>query len=260
MLKHRVIPVLLTDGTMAVKTRCFRKPGRKVGTMVQHLQVMESRNIDELIILDIFASKENREPHYSKLSSLTKDLFCPCTIGGGIISIAHIEKLLRSGADKVVIGRKSFDYKFIKEAAKKFGSQCIVAAVDSITTPICKESDFPMHKVYSEDQSSSGILTYTHIENLTDSGVGEILLTSVDREGTRTGYDLNLIKAMTNRFKIPIVANGGCGAFKDMANALEAGANAVAASSMFLFTPIVPMHCSMYLDNHGYKTRVETVD
>lgn len=265
MLKIRIIPVLLTDGVMCIRPRCFEKPGRIVGPMMQYVRNFNKRNIDELIILNIRARDHGFkiQDYEERIKEMCGELYCPVTLGGNVTSLEDIELLLRCGADKVSINTAAQDYSFIEEAAKKFGSQCIVASIDVKKSywrhPTSKSGlDKIIYRVYTNNgkiQINPSALE--HSKCLEESGVGEILLTSIDRDGTRTGYDKGLIDQITKHVKIPVIANGGCSGFGDMADALRNGAHAVAASSMFLFTPLTPANCGLYLANHGFQTRVE---
>lgn len=235
-LKYRVIPVLLTDGTgQCVKPVAFSRPYRKLGTMEQYIRVMENRNIDELIIIDITASEQQREPNFEKLRSWCDNLFCPVTYGGGISSIRHIETALRNGADKVAIKRNNL---IIEEASRKFGSQAIVGVVDSPDDRFDYIMDISAAMMYEEE------------------GAGEILLTGMQYDGKLEGYNQELIHVVTREVSIPVIALGGCGVASDMYMAISNGASAVAAGSMFLYTDITPKDCARMLDELGVPARV----
>lgn len=257
MLKKRVIPTLLFNQKgNCVKPKTFYRPGRTVGSMMQSICVMESRNIDEIVLIDIDASILNLPINFSRISEYCKELFCPCTVGGGIKTLQDIEKLLRSGADKIIIGAMCADSSFINEAAKRFGSQCIVAAIDYKEVPYKKNFILPMPHINNARDCLSSMYLIDYIKFCKENGVGEILLTSVNRDSTRTGYNHTILKKVSDSVDIPIICNGGCSGFEDMHRAFINGAHAVAASSLFLFTPIVPNDCSNYLNLHGIETRV----
>ncbi len=267
MLKTRVIPVLLTDGTFVIRPKYFERPGRNVGTLMQFVKNYNSRNIDEIIVLLAFAREKDHilTTYKDKIQAFTGELFCPCTIGGNVNTLKDIEFLLRSGADKVSINTAATDYHFVKEAVQKFGSQCIVASIDSKRRNTSgkgrKHVNHIHHYLYTRSGTLDvGIYAVDYAQHLEDIGVGEILLTSIDRDGSRLGYDKLLINEVTRAVKIPVIANGGCQGFRDMKDALDNGAHACAASSLFLFSPITPANCSMYLENNGYATRVEQND
>lgn len=262
MLKKRIIPTLLWDGTFCVKPRHFDQMNRrKIGPMLQQVRVMNNRNIDELVIIDIDRTTKGEVPFFSKIAEFAKELFCPLTIGGGIQTLDDIEKMLKYGADKVLIGSKSFDYHFIEEAAKRFGSQAIVCAVDTkrqYLSESANRSSAVRHVVYKQNGvQCSNLLAETHTRDLTYAGAGEIIITSIEKDGTRAGYDLSLIKTVCDTVKIPVIASGGCEGFGDMARAFDRGAAGVAASSMFLFTGLTPNDCATWLEARGYPVRLE---
>lgn len=236
MLKHRIIPVLLTDGNgQCVKPVAFERPYRKLGTMEQYIRVMESRNVDELIIIDIEATVQGREPDFAKLRSWCNNLFCPVTYGGGIRTLDHIRLALENGADKVAIKNQWLKHPlFIKTAIQKFGAQAIVMVLDVHTDELLP--DFPWH-IFNE-------------------GAGEILLTDVSLDGTMEGYNNALIHEVSSQLSSPVVALGGCGEPVHMHQALEAGASAVAAGSMFLYTDHTPRSCAEFLSEMGNAVRV----
>ena len=261
MLKNRVIPVLLMKDNFCVKPRCFEHPGRNVGVMSQYIKNMNSRNIDELILLDI----DTVIPNFTKISDLLKHLFCPVTVGGGVATLNDIENLLRFGADKVCIGSNNINFKFIEEAAKKFGSQAIVISIDfkTISKKLVRswtnlEYTFIYNVYIQKGKIYANIDAVTLAKKVADHGAGEIILTDIERDGTRMGYNLKAVSEVSKAVSIPVIANGGCEGFNDMAKAFDNGANAVAASTIFLFTAVTPNNCSEYLNIHGYKTRVET--
>jgi len=244
MLKHRIVPVLLWDGNQCVKPISFQRPYRKLGSMLQYVKVMEKRNVDELIILDICATETNRGPLCKEISEYTSNLFCPCTIGGGIRSLDDIHLLLEHGADKVAIKTMALNLGFVSEASKKFGSQAIVAVVD---VPSYETHPFVVTNCVVD-----------HCKLLEEWGAGEILLTDTQREGTMNGYNINIIRAVTDAVHIPVIANGGCGEPIDMVKAIRAGASAVAAGSMFLYTQVTPKDCAEFLYNVGIPVRLHT--
>lgn len=224
MLKHRIIPILLWDGKQCVQSVKFQRPHRPVGSMMQHIKIMERRNIDELIILDVNATIEKRKPLFDEIKEFTSQLYCPVTYGGGITELKDIELLLKAGADKVAIKHR---YNLINVATEKFGRQCIVKSVDS-----------------------NG-LWFEAVEQ----GAGEILLTSMDNNGTMKGYDENLL-IFYRHLNIPIIINGGCGNPQHMIEAIQAGASAVAASTMFLFSSTTPRDCAEALHAAGIPVRL----
>ena len=232
MIKTRVIPVVLWDGVNCVQTVRFGRPSRVFGSLTDVLRVYERRNVDELILLHIDTVK----PDIDQIKWFTSQMFCPITVGGGVSSLDDIRKLLLAGADKVAI-RTAAEPLFIEEASRKFGAQAIVFSLDvPVSMPL---------------QAASIIAHDTEV-----AGAGEILLTSIDYNGTQRGYDLDLISEVANAVTIPVIAHGGCGTAGHMVQALQAGAHAVAASTMFLFTETTPRECSKYIQEHGFEARV----
>ena len=249
MLACRVIPQLLVSGRSLIKGRQF-DAWRSVGVPQAAVKVHQLRQVDELMLIDIAATPECRGPDLGLIEELADSCFSPLTVGGGVRSIDDIRQLLRSGADKVVIGTAALqDKRFLCEAVDLYGSSTIVAAVD------CKRM--------------SGVgLTYikcgTHplllrpeqaAMQLEECGVGEILLTSIDQEGTMAGYDLELIRSVSEDSNIPIVAAGGCAGPEDMYQAIGAGADAVAAGALFQFSECTPAQASGYLSSMGVEAR-----
>lgn len=233
MLKKRIIPILLFDDTMqVVKPVSFARPYRRLGTMMQYIRVLENRNVDELILVDITATEQNRAPNFKRLKEFTAHTFMPVTYGGGIRTLEDIKEALNSGADKVCIKTA---LNIIPKAAEKFGAQAIVLAMDY--------RDFGLQELVYQVEAEI-------------FGVGEILFTNTEKDGTMGGYDLTEIREMCSAAKIPIIANGGAGHPEHLAQALDAGASAVAAGSMFLYSEWTPKLCAEYLAERGHAVRV----
>ena len=233
MLAYRVIPTVLFRGTQLVKGEKF-KSWRSIGNAMQAAQIYAKRDCDEIILLDIGATPEGRRPNLEIIEAWTEANFAPITVGGGIRSVKDVESVLRAGADKVAIGKAAFtnDY-LVANCVQKFGSQAIVVAVN-----VEKNSAV-------EDAVTSVAL----------DGCGEVLLTSIEREGTLQGYDIELIQSVSSAVNIPVIAHGGCSGPGDMKLAIEAGASAVAAGALFAFTDWTPKSCAEYLQSHGIETR-----
>lgn len=252
-LAVRIIPTLLMRGDQLVKGKQFNA-WRSVGHIEQAMRIYQARAVDEVILLDIAATDEGRRPDFDRVQQLTHDFFTPVTVGGGIQTQADIRKLLAAGADKVAIGCAAHHafYKggkmhyFIEDAAKRFGGQAIVVAID------VKDGYAHTHN------GTQNTRRFAHdcarfMQNL---DVGEILLTSIKREGTMEGYDLELIRAVSDAVDIPVIAHGGCSGYPDMLAAIQAGAHAVAAGALFQFTDATPRGAAEYLAAHGIETRV----
>jgi len=233
MLKHRVIPCVLLKDWQLVKSIQFDS-FRTIGHPTSTARIYNSRDVDELIVLDIDASLNNEEINTEIITDIADECFMPLTIGGGINSIDDIYKVLKAGADKVSINTKAIqDKEFIKDASSIFGSQCIVCSID-----VKKEDN--NYKVYSR---KDGILNIDPLELALEYekyGAGEILLTSVDNDGTRNGYDLELLQYIGRQLTIPVIINGGAGLPQDCVKAIQNGADAVAAAYIFHFSQYTP--------------------
>ena len=239
-LAVRIIPTLLKRGAHLVKGKRF-SADRVVGHVEQAARIHQARGVDELIILDIDATPSGRGPDFAAIESLTAKCFMPLTVGGGVRSIADVEDLLRAGADKVAI-RTLIDKEpdTVERICRRFGCQAIVAAVDY-------ENRIPTLA------AGTTPIWCTFLEAI---GVGEILLTCVEAEGTMSGYDTNMIEAVVAQVDCPVIAHGGCSGPEDMLKAIQAGASAVAAGALFQFTDHTPQSCAKWLAEHGVEVRV----
>ena len=251
MLKVRIIPTLLWKNLTLVKGKKFDS-WRTIGALLPSVKVYNSRDVDELILLDIGATISGDEIDYDTIHEVSKNCFVPLTVGGGISNINQIRKLLKSGADKVSLNSVLFEnVKLIEDAVKIFGSQCIVASID---VKLVNGKYFCFSHCGRKNTGIDPIILVKQLEN---RGVGEILLTSIDRDGTMRGYDIDIIKAITNKINIPLIASGGAGSFIDMKKAiLDAGASAVAAASIFQFTEKTPLEAKHYLNSHNIPVRL----
>lgn len=249
-LAVRIIPVLLHRGTNLVKGVKFNS-WRTVGHVEQAASIHQLRGVDELCILDIGATPERRGPDLELISRITHKCFMPLTIGGGVRTKEDVQDVMNAGSDKVLICSASSIA--IEEAASRLGSQAITAAIDYRGG--CAEFSGTMAYVRcgTEYIRQNAVSLAKHYEN---DGAGEILLTSIDRDGIMCGYDLPTIEMVTNAVSIPVIANGGCGTPEHMLEAITAGASAVAASSMFLFTDTTPKSAALYLSQHNIEVRL----
>ena len=252
-LAKRVIPTLLCRGRQLVKGVAFDS-WRSVGHAGQAVRIHQARGVDELVLLDIAATAEGRGPDLALVAELSAGCFMPLAVGGGVRTIQDVKDLLRAGADKVVIctaaqqlgalpDRQEW---VLKSMAGAVGCQAIVASIDVKDGKVWTNGG----KVLSDEQGAPG-----NAAMLAEMGAGEILLTSIEREGAMQGYDLDLIRAVSRAVTIPVIAHGGCGSYRDMLLAIQAGADAVAAGALFQFTDSTPARAAEYLAKHGVETR-----
>ena len=235
-LAVRIIPTLLARGSKLVKGQRF-SADRVVGHVQQAARIHQARGVDELCILDVAATPEGRGPDFDAVRRLTDGCFMPLTVGGGVRSVEDVKGLLDAGADKVAVNQSRIDYSLLMSCRRRFGSQAIVAAVD----------------IGPNDNDISRIVRPHWAEY---HGAGEILLTSVDREGTMQGYDLDMIRAVSQAVDIPVIAHGGCSGPADMLAAIQAGASAVAVGALFQFTEHTPRSCAEWLHARGVEVRL----
>ena len=245
MLKSRIIPTLLWDEHGCVKGRQF-SPGRRIGSMSDRLRLLERRDIDELIILDIAATRTKKPPRFADIAQLCCNLFCPVTFGGGVKTVDDMRMILAMGADKVAIGTAAVETPdLIDLAARKFGAQSVVIAIDCL--------DNVWTHCGQRRTTKQPVQWAQEVER---RGAGEILLTSIERDGTLEGYDLDLIREVSAAVRIPVIAAGGCGSYEHMAKAFNMGAHAVASGAMFQFRETTPKAAARYLHDHGIQTRI----
>lgn len=251
MLKVRVIPTLLYKSVGLVKGVGFNS-WRRVDTVLPAIKVYNMREVDELIFLDIEATKESRNPDYNEIRDFSRECFVPFCVGGGIHNIEQIKNLLRAGADKVAINSAAYDnINLITEGAKLFGSQCIVASID------CRKIDGKYHCFSHNGLVDTGYLLEDWAGKVVEAGAGEILLTSVELDGTMQGYDIEMIKKVTDMVNVPVIASGGAGNYEHMLQAVrDGGASAVAAASIYHFTEQTPKEAKEYLGEHNIPVRI----
>jgi len=233
MLKHRIIPCVQLKDWQLVKSIGF-ETFRTIGHPTSTARIYNARNVDELIVLDIDASINGEEINTEIISDIADECYMPLTIGGGITRIEDIYTILNAGADKVAINTialKNCD--FIKEASDIFGSQCIICSID--VKKINNE-----YKVFNKQHGVQEVDLISLAKKYEAYGAGEILLTSVDREGSQKGYDLDLIDMLKGELTIPIIINGGMGKPYDAVEAIEHGADAIAAAYIFHFSRNTP--------------------
>lgn len=248
MLKHRVIPCVLLKDWQLVKSIHFDS-FRTIGHPTSTARIYNARNVDELIVLDIDASLNNEEINTEIITDIANESFMPLTIGGGINTLDDIYKVLNAGADKISINSKALDdLEFITKASSIFGSQCIVCSID------VKNID-GVYKVFNKKKGVINIDPVDLAKKYQEHGAGEILLTSVDHEGSTKGYDLELIKLFKDELIIPIILNGGMGKPIHAVEAIQNGADAVAAAYIFHFSQYTPRDIKSELLKNNIQTR-----
>lgn len=246
MLAKRIIPTLLCRGRTLVKGERFNS-WRSVGMAAQAVRIHQARGVDELVLLDISATAEKRGPDLDLVRELSEKCFMPITVGGGVRTLTDVKALLHAGADKVAIGTAAIECPgLITEIASAVGRQAVVVSIDvkqgkatSRAGAVASQRDALLHSILSEK-----------------NGAGEILLQSVDRDGTMQGYDLGLIREISHAAHIPVIASGGCGTYEHMLEAIKAGADAVAAGAMFQFSDRTPRGAAEFLQSHGVEVRL----
>ena len=231
MFRPRVIPTLLLKDNGLVKTIKFNDP-TYIGDPINAIKIFNDFEADELVFLDIEATNENRTISVDIVKKIGEESFMPFAVGGGINSIESIRELLKSGAEKVVLNNVLFSNpELITEASKVFGTQSIVASIDVLLN---EKEEYEVYK--SCGKKPTGISAIELAKKVEELGAGEIIINSIDKDGTFEGYDLELIKMVSNAVSIPVVALGGAGELEDLKKAIEIGeASAVAVGSLFIF-------------------------
>lgn len=230
MLRHRVIPVLLIKDNGLVKTMRFKDPVY-VGDPINAVKIFNEKEVDELVLLDITATNEKREPDYKIIEEIVSEAFMPVGYGGGINKMNQIEALFKLGVEKIILNTAAqLNSGLISQAAQTFGNQSIVVAID------VKKNFWGKHIIYTHSGSKKQDVDLTaFLRAAENAGAGEIIINSIDRDGTMSGYDIDLIKTTSKTVSIPVVASGGAGGVDDFCHAIQAGASAVAAGAMFVF-------------------------
>lgn len=231
MLLIRYIPCLLLKDNGLVKTVNFRNP-KYIGDPINTVRIFNEKEVDELIFLDIDASPKSKEPNYKLLCEIANECFMPLAYGGGIKTFEQAQKIFNIGIEKIAINSYAHsELELIRQIATIYGSQAIVGAID------VKKNFFGKQEVvYNSASKKSKFSPVEWAKKLVDSGVGEILVTSVDKEGTWSGMDIELIKSITTAVSVPVIANGGVGKIEDIRLAVKEGnANAVAVGSMVVY-------------------------
>lgn len=231
MKRIRVIPVLLIKDNGLVKSIKFKKH-QYIGDPINAVKIFNDKEVDELVIVDITATAEKRIPDYNRIMQLAGEAFMPLCYGGGISDITQVQQILHSGIEKVMLNNAAFETpQLISQIAGKFGNQSVVVSID------VKKNIWGKHKVYTKNASFNTKLDpVAFAKQCEDNGAGELMINSVERDGTYQGYDIVLLKQLSSAVSIPVVACGGASAISDFKNAITiGGASAVAAGSMFVF-------------------------
>lgn len=251
MLKVRIVPTLLFKDVGLVKGIGFDS-WRRVGSAVQSVKVYNMRGVDELVFFDISATPNQRRPDFQQIEDIAAECFMPMTVGGGVRSLDDIRDLLSVGADKVAINTAAVETpELIRQGAERFGVQCMVIAIDARKTPDGWEV------MTHCGRQATGLDPVTHACQVESLGAGEIILTSIERDGTMQGYDIDLLQRVSSAVGIPVIASGGAGTYAHMADALRTGgAAAVAAASIFHFTEQTPREAKLFLKEQGFNVRL----
>ena len=251
MLKNRIIPCLDVKNGRVVKGINFVDL-QDAGDPVEQAKIYSDGGADEICFLDITASNENRDTIYEVVKETSKKCFVPLTVGGGVRSIEDINKLLNFGADKVSINTAAVqNANVVIESSKKFGSQCIVVAIDA-------KKNGDKWDVYTHGgRNNSGLDALEFAKKMEESGAGELLVTSMDRDGTQIGYDVDLMKKISSIVNIPLIASGGVGNLDHMVEGIKEGnASAVLAASIFHYGKYSVIEAKEYLNGKGVPVRI----
>lgn len=231
MVRRRVIPCLLLKDRGLVKTVRFKEP-KYVGDPINAIRIFNEKEVDELVLLDIEASRLKCEPNYELIAEVAGECFMPICYGGGIKSLSHAEKVFSLGIEKIALnGAALEDLSLVRQIAEKFGSQSIVGSMD------CRKGFWGGYSVYSENGTKDTKRQPVEwAQELEAAGVGEIFLNSIDRDGTQKGFDVALVESVVSQVHVPVIACGGAGSTADLIDLFDrTGVSAVAAGSLFVF-------------------------
>ena len=250
MLKNRIIPCLDVKNGRVVKGINFVNL-KDAGDPVEQAKIYSEGGADEICFLDITASNENRDTIYDVVERTSKNCFVPLTVGGGVRSVEDINKLLNCGADKVSINTAAVQNpKVVEESSIKFGSQCIVVAIDA------KKNGESWEIFTHGGRNSTGIDVIDFAKKMEKSGAGELLVTSMDKDGTQSGYDIELMKKISSNANIPIIASGGVGTLDHLVDGINSGASAVLAASIFHYGTYSVKEAKQYLASKDIPVRI----
>lgn len=229
MLKHRVIPVLLLRQGGLVKTQGFNN-FKYIGDPINAIRIFNEKEVDELVLLDIDASRQGREPDYKLIESVASECFMPLSYGGGIATVEQARRIFSSGVEKIALQTAALENpRLVSEIAQRFGSQSVIVSID------VKRDWLRRYRLWSSATRHVHRLDWLYgLKMLVEAGAGEVLLNSVDLDGMQQGYDLYLIQAAAQAVNVPVIALGGAAELDDFIRATQAGASAVAAGSLFV--------------------------
>ncbi|MBW0147413.1 imidazole glycerol phosphate synthase subunit HisF [Marinobacter arenosus] len=254
-LAKRIIPCLDVDKGRVVKGVNFVDI-RDAGDPVEVARRYNEQGADEITFLDITASHESRDTTYETVERMAAEVFIPLTVGGGVRTVDDIRKLLNAGADKVSINTAAvFNPEFVREAAERFGSQCIVVAIDA--KRVSAEGEEPRWEIFTHGgRKPTGLDAVEWARKMVEMGAGELLLTSMDRDGTKIGFDLGLTRAISDAVIVPVIASGGVGELQHLADGVtEGGADAVLAASIFHFGQHTIPEAKAFMKGQGIEVR-----
>ena len=254
-LAKRIIPCLDVDKGRVVKGVNFVDI-RDAGDPVEVARRYNEQGADEITFLDITASHESRDTTYETVERMAAEVFIPLTVGGGVRTVDDIRKLLNAGADKVSINTAAvFNPEFVREAAERFGSQCIVVAIDA--KRVSEEGEEPRWEIFTHGgRKPTGLDAVEWARKMVDMGAGELLLTSMDRDGTKIGFDLGLTKVISDAVIVPVIASGGVGELQHLADGVtQGGADAVLAASIFHFGQHTIPEAKAFMKAQGIEVR-----
>lgn len=256
MLAKRIIPCLDVDAGRVVKGVKFVDI-RDAGDPVEVARRYNEEGADEITFLDITASSDERDTIVHVVEQVASQVFIPLTVGGGIRTCDDVRRMLNAGADKVGINTAAvFNPEFVKEATSRFGSQCIVVAIDA--KKVSAEGEPPRWEVFTHGgRKPTGLDAIAWARKMVDYGAGEILLTSMDRDGTKIGFDLELTRAISDAVPIPVIASGGVGNLQHLVDGVQqGGADAVLAASIFHFAEYTVGEAKRYMAERGVEVRL----
>jgi len=254
-LAKRIIPCLDVDNGRVVKGVQFVDI-RDAGDPVEIARKYDEQGADEITFLDITASHEDRETMVHMVEKMASEVFIPLTVGGGIRTVDDIRRMLNAGADKVGINTAAvFNPEFVREAAERFGSQCIVVAIDAKKVSAPGEED--RWEIFTHGgRKPTGLDAVEWAKKMAEYGAGEILLTSMDRDGTKNGFDLGVTRAISDAVSIPVIASGGVGELQHLVDGItEGGADAVLAASIFHFGQHTVPEAKQFMAKQGVEVR-----